>query len=244
FVLINRLSASASEIFAGAIQDYGRGIIVGNQSFGKGTVQSLQPLEHGQLKVTESKFYRVSGDSTQHRGVIPDVALPSLIDPEDVGESSYDYALPWDNIHAVKHETYFDISSVLPGILSQHQQRLKTDPDFIFLSRQQAMIEEASDRSEISLRKTTRLEEQNDREARILGYENERRKAKGLEPYASYADISETDPLNEDIDEDVEPPPTTKIDLENDPFLAEAGMILVDFIRLNKADDPHKLANF
>jgi len=161
-----------------------------------------------------------------------------------VGESSYDYALPWDTIHAVKHATYFDIASVLPGIITHHEQRRKTDPDFIFLSRQQAMIEEASNRNEISLRKSTRQEEQKAREAQILTYENERRKAKGLELYASYADISATDPLNEEMDEEVEPPPSTKIDPENDPFLTEAGMILIDFIRLNKTSDSHKLANF
>ena len=87
-VMINRLSASASEIFAGAIQDYGRGIIVGEQSFGKGTVQSLVALQEGQLKITESKFYRISGESTQHRGVLPDILFPSLFDPTQIGESA------------------------------------------------------------------------------------------------------------------------------------------------------------
>ena len=96
--MINRLSASASEIFAGAIQDYGRGIVVGEQSFGKGTVQSLVPLQEGQLKITESKFYRISGDSTQHRGVIPDITYPSLFDPDEIGESALDNALAWDQI--------------------------------------------------------------------------------------------------------------------------------------------------
>ena len=92
-VLINRLSASASEIFAGAIQDYQRGIIVGDRSFGKGTVQTLIPLTEGQLKITESKFYRISGDSTQHRGVVPDIDFPSIYDPDEIGESSLDHAL-------------------------------------------------------------------------------------------------------------------------------------------------------
>ncbi|MFY9333426.1 MAG: S41 family peptidase, partial [Porticoccaceae bacterium] len=94
-VLINRLSASASEIFAGALQDYGRAIIVGSQSFGKGTVQDVTGLSSGQLKLTISKFYRVSGDSTQHRGVLPDIELPSLFDKEEVGESEQENALPW-----------------------------------------------------------------------------------------------------------------------------------------------------
>ncbi|MDP5071622.1 MAG: S41 family peptidase, partial [Congregibacter sp.] len=94
-VLINRLSASASEIFAGAIQDYDRGLIVGDRSYGKGTVQTMVPLTEGQLKITESKFYRISGDSTQHRGVVPDIAFPSLYDPEEIGESALDNALDW-----------------------------------------------------------------------------------------------------------------------------------------------------
>jgi len=92
-VMIDRLSASASEIFAGAIQDYQRGLVVGDQSFGKGTVQTLVPLTEGQLKLTESKFYRISGDSTQHRGVIPDIEFPSLFDQKDIGESSLEHAM-------------------------------------------------------------------------------------------------------------------------------------------------------
>lgn len=242
-VLVNRLSASASEIFAGAIQDYGRGIIVGDQSFGKGTVQSLQPLKHGQLKVTESKFYRVSGDSTQHRGVVPDITLPSLIDPEEVGESSYDYALPWDNIHAVKHDVYYNIDELLPEILKSHNARVASDPDFVYLLRQQAMVDEMADRTTISLRETTRKQEQKDHEARLLEYENARRKAKGLEPYESYADISETDPLKEDEEPEASSQ-VSKIDPYNDPYLTEAGKILLDFIRLTNSEDAAKVANF
>jgi carboxyl-terminal processing protease len=115
-VLVNRFSASASEIFAGAIQDYGRGIIIGSTTFGKGSVQNLVDLKHGRLKITEAKFYRISGDSTQHRGVIPDVTLPNLIDPDEIGESSYDNALPWDRIHPTPHQNYFKIDSYLPKI--------------------------------------------------------------------------------------------------------------------------------
>ena len=87
-VLVNRLSASASEIFAGAIQDYGRGIVIGSQTFGKGTVQTLVPLNRGQLKITAAKFYRVSGQSTQHQGILPDIVFPEVYDSERVGESS------------------------------------------------------------------------------------------------------------------------------------------------------------
>lgn len=245
-VLINRLSASASEIFAGAIQDYGRGIIVGSQSFGKGSVQSLQPLQHGQLKITESKFYRVSGDSTQHRGVLPDIELPELIDPEDVGESSYDYALPWDNIHAVKHDYYFDIAKLLPNIDTSHKQRIASDPDFIFLAQEQELVDANANRDSISLSEKTRLSEKEKLEQQLLSLENSRRKAKGLEPYESYAAISgetaddgEADPEEQAMDTGPE-----KIDPSKDPFLTEAGYILLDFIRGTSSDESPKVANF
>ncbi len=97
-VLVNRLSASASEIFAGAIQDYHRGLIIGTQTFGKGTVQALQQLEQGQIKLTHAKFYRVSGGSTQNRGVLPDIDFPAIYDKDEIGESSLPEALPWDEI--------------------------------------------------------------------------------------------------------------------------------------------------
>lgn len=119
-VMINRLSASASEIFAGAIQDYGRGIIVGEQSFGKGTVQSLVPLQEGQLKITESKFYRVSGGSTQHRGVVPDINYPSLFDPETIGESALDNALAWDQIAPTRFNRYNNYDTIIPTLASLH----------------------------------------------------------------------------------------------------------------------------
>lgn len=229
-VLIDRLSASASEIFAGAIQDYGRGVIIGDQSFGKGSVQSIVSLPQGDLKITESKFYRISGDSTQHRGVIPDIELPSLIDKEKVGESSSsnENALPWDRIHPAPHDTYFDIANLLPNIDTRHQERVKTDPDFIFLREQMALIDENKQKKEISLRRATREAEQAALEQRMLDMENRRRQAKGLEPYKSYADIKS----EEESDEDSAAIATTraKIDPENDPFLQEAAQVLADFI--------------
>ncbi|WP_052481402.1 carboxy terminal-processing peptidase [Gilvimarinus agarilyticus] len=246
-VLINRLSASASEIFAGAIQDYGRGIIVGSQSFGKGSVQSLQPLQSGQLKITESKFYRVSGGSTQHKGVVPDISLPDMIDPEEVGESSYDYALPWDQIHEVKHDHYFDIAALLPAIQAEHDERIKVDPDFIFLSKQQKLIDENSDRAHISLNEKTRRQEKTDYEQQLLSIENERRKTRGLTPYKTYAEISEDDkkdaedPEAEMAEAEAEP---EKIDPAKDPLLTEAGYILLDFIRGANQKDEQKVANF
>lgn len=244
-VLIDRLSASASEIFAGAIQDYGRGLIIGTQSFGKGSVQSIMSLPHGDMKITESKFYRISGDSTQHRGVIPDVELPSLIDKEKVGESSSmnKNALPWDHIHAVPHDKYFDIAGLLPAINKSHNERLKTDPDFIFLREQMAMAEEANSKKFISLRESTRRAEQTEFEQKALTMENKRRVAKGLEPYKSYEEIKEGGEKEEQ--EEAQSADARKIDPTNDPFLQEAGQVLANFIReLNAQEKESKVANF
>jgi carboxyl-terminal processing protease len=243
-ILVDRLSASASEIFAGAIQDYSRGIIIGTQSFGKGTVQSMLPLKHGDLKITESKFYRISGDSTQHRGVVPDIELPTLIDTEEVGESSYDNALPWDRIHAVKHDKYFDIPALLPAINQRHNARIKSDPDFVFLREQMAMAEENKEKKSVSLRKATRELEQKQMEQRVLEMENRRRKAKGLEPYASYEDIEDTDAAVDEDSEEIASAEPDKIDPANDPFLSEAGQILADFILELQKNEKTRLANF
>merc|ERR1711964_265565 len=122
-VLVNRLSASASEIFAGAIQDYGRGIVVGASTFGKGTVQTLNELSHGQIKLTRAKFYRISGDSTQNRGVEPDITFPSLIDPERIGESSLDNALAWDSVQNAQYRRYGEPERVLPTLITRHEER-------------------------------------------------------------------------------------------------------------------------
>ena len=226
-VLVNRLSASASEIFAGAIQDYGRGIIIGSPTFGKGSVQNLVELRHGRLKITEAKFYRISGDSTQHRGVIPDVQLPSLLDPAEIGESSYDNALPWDRIHPAPHQNYFKISDYLPKIETKHQERMAKDPEFIYLNKQSELFKEASNKKTLSLRQATRQQEQKAIEQRTLAIENERRKAKGEAVYATYEDLkkakeAEDEKKNQDQDKELKP-------LE-DPYLLEAGHVLADFI--------------
>lgn len=229
-VLINRMSASASEIFAGAIQDYGRGIIIGSTTFGKGSVQNLVDLKHGRLKITEAKFYRISGDSTQHRGVIPDVTLPSPIDPDEIGESSYDNALPWDRIHPAPHQNYYNISKYLPSIETEHQERIATDPEFIFLNKQSEMYKEAAAKKELSLRLATRKEEQKQMETRMLAMENQRRSAKGEKPYADYAALKAAN--GGDQDEDAAPQPADKeINPKEDAYLMEAGHILADFIQ-------------
>ena len=133
-VLVNRLSASASEIFAGAIQDYHRGVVIGSQTFGKGTVQSLMTLSRGQLKLTQAKFYRISGESTQHQGIIPDITYPSDYDPETIGESTLEDPLPWDKIQPTGYRTKRDLTHLLPELRNQHAQRVANDPDFEYLT--------------------------------------------------------------------------------------------------------------
>ena len=240
-VLINRLSASASEIFAGAIQDYNRGLVVGNQSFGKGTVQTMAPLKEGQLKITQSKFYRVSGDSTQHAGVTPDIPMPQLIDAEQVGESSYDTALPWDRIHAVPHAKYFNLKDLLPNLISKHNQRTAADPDFIFLRDQFQFESERADQKFVSLNEQARKTEREQLNQQLLTMENRRRSAKGMEPYANFEALEESE--SEDT-------PTVggpvEITLNDDPILNEAGYIMADFIGLSDkiAKTPPQVANF
>lgn len=150
-VLIDRLSASASEIFAGAIQDYNRGIIIGSRTFGKGTVQTVMDLPEGQLKLTESKFYRITGESTQHNGVAPDIFLPSFYDEEDIGESSYDNPLEWDEIGGIPHRSYEDYSPFYPQLVAMHEERLSTDPDLVYLTGIISATEERRERETISL---------------------------------------------------------------------------------------------
>ncbi|MFT5575369.1 MAG: carboxyl-terminal processing protease, partial [Bermanella sp.] len=181
-VLINRMSASASEIFAGAIQDYKRGLVIGNQSFGKGTVQSINPLQHGQLKITESKFYRISGESTQHNGVIPDIEFPAIYDKELVGESTLDNALAWDTIAPVYHDTYYDLAAALPKLRAEHKKRILKDPDFQFLTEQLVQMDELRNIKTLSLNKAVRSLQRDERKKVQLVIENKRRVAKGLEP--------------------------------------------------------------
>nr|WP_010130435.1 carboxy terminal-processing peptidase [Microbulbifer agarilyticus] len=238
-VLINRLSASASEIFAGAIQDYNRGLVVGNQSFGKGTVQTMAPLKEGQLKITQSKFYRVSGDSTQHAGVTPDILMPELIDSESVGESAYDTALPWDRIHAVRHAKYFNLQDILPELIKKHDKRTEVDPDFVFLRKQFKFQSDRANRKAVSLNEGARVQEREDLNQDVLAMENQRRQAKGLEPYATFEAYEKSE------SEDTAPVGgPTEITLEDDPVLNEAGYIMADFIGLKKRSSSPQVANF
>jgi carboxyl-terminal processing protease len=242
-VMINRLSASASEIFAGAIQDYGRGIIVGEQSFGKGTVQSLVPLQEGQLKITESKFYRVSGGSTQHRGVVPDINYPSLFDPEKIGESALDNALAWDQIAPTRFNRYHNYDTIIPTLASLHNARAANDPDYQFLQDQVDLAEDARAISVLPLQQSGRIAMRDEQEALALAIENKRRLSKGLEPLetldtdddladgapnASREETALPHSQAEDVGDEEEETP--------DVLLLETGKILVDAISLRPND--------
>jgi len=242
-VMINRLSASASEIFAGAIQDYNRGIIVGSQSFGKGTVQLLSDLPEGQLKLTESKFYRVSGDSTQHRGIIPDIGMPVLIDQDEVGESSYDTALPWDQINPAKHGKYFDFSAILPALDRLHRERSAKDPDIILLQDQIALMQKNKARTSISLNEGERVKEKEDLEREQMVIENKRRAAKGLKSFANLKEYQDYQKDEEANAEKLAAEASREIDIESDALLNEAGYILIDMVELMQAP-PQQVANF
>ncbi len=259
-VLINRLSASASEIFAGAIQDYERGIIVGDRSFGKGTVQTLSPLTEGQLKITESKFYRISGDSTQHRGVVPDLAFPSLFDTEEIGESSLDHALNWDQINSVRHRRYDDLSSVLPLITNLYEERSEANPDFVYLEDQIAMATQTRKLEQLPLNEEKRIALRESQESKALAIENKRRVAKGEAPLTSLdeeeeaVEQGETDEVAEvaeqnddtvaDVSDSSEDTASETADSDEDEtpdvLLTEAGNVLVDALVLKKT---HYAAN-
>ncbi len=230
-VLTNRLSASASEIFAGAIQDYGRGIIVGGQTFGKGTVQSVLPLEHGQLKLTQAKFYRVSGDSTQHQGVIPDILFPSLFDKEKIGESALKEALAWDTIRPAGYKAKRDFQQWLPVLREKHQNRIETNPDFIFLHEQKKLMTELRQRTDITLNEKQRKQEREDNEKQRLALENQRRKSKGMPLLDSLKDADEEE--NSETEENSADKKDVK-EKEPDALLIETGNILTDLMLLNQ----------
>lgn len=213
-VVINRLSASASEIFAGAIQDYGRGLVVGQESFGKGTVQTIVDLSYGQLKITKAKFYRVSGESTQHKGIQPDISYPPLFNPQEVGESAAENALGWDQVKQVLPLNNARIQASLPRLLELHQQRLAKDPNLQYLHAQSGWLSRHEDPASLSLNKQIRQKERAEEDAEQLAMENKRREALGLTP------LTQLDELTDDNKE------TTPID---SAILEETGRILLDF---------------
>ena len=221
-VLVNRNSASASEIFAAALQDYGRAIIIGEQSFGKGTVQQHRRIARyydtnqdavGSVQYTIAKFYRINGGSTQNKGVIPDITFPSGIDPQDTGESLEKNALPWDNIRSAKYRKVADLDKKIKKLTETHQLRIKKEVEFSYLADDIAEYRADKDKTSISLVEKVRVNEREVKEAEGLQRTNERLKRAGLKEVTSL----------DDIPDDFEP---------LDAFLIEASHITLDYANL------------
>lgn len=225
-VLVNRYSASASEIVAGAIQDYQRGIVLGQRTFGKGTVQSLESISKGQIKITESKYYRIDGSSTQNKGVLPDIELLSTWDIETVGESSYPTALEWDTVRPYRHKKFdFDADKVFE-IKNLYSQRLTTSPNLKYLGEVRDRYYLNKDKKLLSLNLETRKSEKKARKDWLLQIENKRREGLGLEIFSTYEDLDENNKKNENINND--------IDFKRDYLLIESTNIINDYLNLDK----------
>ena len=225
-VLVNRYSASASEIVAGAIQDYKRGIVLGQRTFGKGTVQSLDSISKGQVKITESKYYRVDGSSTQNKGVMPDIELLSTWDIESVGESSYPAALEWDTIRPYRHKKFdFDADKIIK-IKNLYSQRLSTSPNLEYLGAVRDRYFINKDKKLLSLNLDIRRSEMEARKEWLLQIENKRREGLGLKTFVNYEDLSANNKIDENINND--------IDFKKDYLLIESANIVNDYLNLNK----------
>jgi carboxyl-terminal processing protease len=216
-VLVDRTSASASEIFAGAIQDFHRGLIIGQTSFGKGTVQSVIPLDRwssrpteGQVTVTIGKFYRVTGESTQLRGVTPDIVLPSPISTDDVGESVLEHALPWDRIASVPFQARLPEPTLVQTLSSEETNRANRNPDYQWLLASLATLDSARKEKTLSLNLKKRQAERTAQDQARLTQENARRGANSLPPLKSIEDIVAAD--------------------EPDVILAQASDIMADAV--------------
>jgi len=233
-VLVDRRSASASEIFAAAIQDYGRGVIIGETTFGKGTVQNLINLDEfsrsenarlGQIKLTMAQFYRIAGGSTQSRGVIPDIVLPTAGDPADFGESALEFALPWGEIDPTEFEPVADLTALIETARGRHESRLVEDEEFVRLLEDLSEWEANRDRSTVSLNLETRRKEMEQAEQRRIA-------RFGHEPSPGVDGLIEEPGDAEDNGDD---------DSDSDLFLREAGRILADLIDLDR--EKHLLAH-
>lgn len=220
-VMVDRFSASASEIFAAAIQDYNRGLVIGESTFGKGTVQQHRGLQRrfdfysnplGSIQYTIAKFYRIDGGSTQHRGVMPDIVFPSALEADEFGESRADNALPWDEIDAVSYEGFDWLNEeLLAQLTSSYEARIAEDPEFSYVFEDIELFRERRDRNYISLVQSQREAESDADSARRLQRVNERLARAGQEPVEALEDADE-------------------IYREPDPYLSEARRITLDFI--------------
>ncbi len=228
-VMVNQHSASASEIFAGAIQDHGIGIVVGSQTFGKGTVQMLLDMRRGKLKLTRQKFFRVSGQSTDQNGVVPDIAypLPSYPNPNaDGGEGAI--ALAGERVAAAEFQSADMVRPFLDTLRERHEERVRDDPEFVYLRGWKEHAEQLQERNILSLNEATRVAEKEAADGKVLALENIRLMAKGEEPAASLQELNERRRQERTRDE----PP-------DDPLVRETANILIDYIHLAQLEIAH-----
>ncbi|MBJ7575832.1 carboxy terminal-processing peptidase [Luteimonas sp. MC1828] len=243
-VLVNRGSASASEIVAGAIQDYGRGLVIGETTFGKGTVQNLVDLDrwpanegkrYGQVKLTIAQFFLPGGSSTQNKGVVPDISFPVTVDASVFGESTYDNALPWTRIAAVPHTRYGNFASLLPRLDALHAARVAKDHEFRWFSQDVAEFRAESEKKYISLNVAERRAERDRQDAKRKERQAERQRL-GLQ-LDPLADIDSDDGLTAN-ERDIAKDTAREAAAEKrpDPLLRESAAILADAVRLLDAD--------
>ena len=229
-VMVDRYSASASEIFAGAIQDYQRGIIIGQKTFGKGTVQKLDDLSSGQIKITESKFYRITGSGMQNKGIHPDITLPSTWDIEEIGESSYDTALPWDEIKPVRFKKFSMESALISQLNDEHLTRVEQSPNLQYILDIRKRYEIQKNKEVISLNLSNRRIEKEERQSWALEIENKRRASLDIETFSSFKAMEDYNDAKEAEDSEKDP----GIDIDNDYLLNEGAQILSDFTIFNQ----------
>ena len=219
-VLVNRYSASASEIFAGAIQDYQRGLVIGQRTFGKGTVQRIENLSVGQMKITESKFYRITGDSTQSKGIEPDILLPTTRNLEDVGESALPTHLPWDKVKPTRYRMFPLDKNLLEVTKRNNLVRMQSDPNLIYLQDVRKRFDTQNEKKNLSLVLNVRQQEQLERKEWYLTVENKRRSALGLTSFETYEDL---EAFNDTLELD-------DINTQSDYLLLESIEIISDFV--------------
>ena len=220
-VLINRMSASASEIFAGAIKDYQRGIIVGSQSFGKGTIQEIKTLGNAKLKITNAKFYRVSGESTQNLGIVPDIKYPPIYDEEITGESSFKKALNWDRIVPASFKPYKSLYPVISILNKLYTKRAQKDPGIIYLNQRKNLVFKKFDQPFISLNIDKRRAIKDKFDKMALDIENEYLKNTNQKPIEM---LREKNSMVSDSNEDEQ---------DEDILMNQTCLVLADFISLS-----------
>lgn len=242
-VLVNRASASASEIFAAAVQDYGRGLVIGEPTYGKGTVQNLIDLDYwtrsetptyGQLKLTVAQFFRISGGSTQHKGVEPDILFPITLDADEYGESALDNALPWTSIDAVPHASWAQLQPLVPLLKVKHDTRARQDREFQYWVEDVAEYRKQRADKTLSLNEAVRRAERDRIEAKRQQRKAEREAAGAKD---AEAEVALDDGLQADerrvVDSVAE---ERKAEQQDDALLREAAALLADAVALLETD--------